>query len=340
MPNGVKTISVPTVGIKDVARLAGVSPATVSRALGGGPISEALRKQVEDAVKASGYRPNLAARRLRSQQSGTIGLIVADICNPFFTAVSRAVEAAAWKRGLRVIFCNTDEDPEREADVLSHMAEERLAGLILAPTRGTHTATAPIAVDCPVVLIDRVAPGNRHDAVTLDNRVAVDLLVDHIVAQGYRRIGGLFGSTSSTGVERRDAFVAALRRHGLEGEVREMTPQTPTGHAAAADWLGRADRPDALIASNGLLLMGIVKAAQEAGLRMPEQLAIAGFDDEPWTQLVEPGITVVAQPTDDIGRSAMGLLAERIDHPDQPQRRIVLAPRLIARGSTAARTAS
>ena len=125
------------VGIKDVARAAGVSPATVSRALGHGPVSAEVRAKVAEAVRLSGYRPNLSARRLRSQDSQTIGLIVADISNPFFTAVARAVEDAAYQAGLRVILCNTDENPEKEAMYLNLMEEERVTGVIFAPTRVT-----------------------------------------------------------------------------------------------------------------------------------------------------------------------------------------------------------
>jgi len=338
MPKEVKTISGSApVGIKDVARLAGVSPATVSRALSGGPISEALRKQVEDAVRASGYRPNLAARRLRSQHSGTVGLIVADIRNPFFTALSRAVEAAAYDAGLRVIFCNTDENPEREAMYLRLMQEERITGLIFAPTRTMLEQLDPSQLDCPVTLVDRVDAAGLYDGVSLDNRLSMDRLVDHLIANGYRRIGGLFGATSSTGLERRQGFVAAMQRHGLPAPFRQISPDPESGQREARDWLSQSERPEALIASNSLLLMGILKAARSLELTVPGDLAIAGFDNEPWTDLVEPGITVIEQPTDDIGRAAMTLLFERIKSPDQAVRRVVLGGKLIVRGSTARR---
>ena len=183
-----------TTSVKDVARAAGVSPATVSRALGKGPISEALRAQVLEAVRTTGYRPNLAARRLRSQDSGTIGLIVADIGNPFFTGVAKAVEEAAYQAGLRVILCNTDEDPAREAIYLRLMQEERVTGLILAPTRTTADRLATQPLEVPTVLIDRAGPPGRFDCVLLDNEAASAALVDHLVAQGHRRIAGLFGS--------------------------------------------------------------------------------------------------------------------------------------------------
>jgi len=331
-----KTIPKGSVGIKDVARAAGVSPATVSRALGGGPISDALREQVEAAVRATGYRPNLAARRLRSQHSGTIGLIVADIRNPFFTAVGRAVEAAAYQAGLRVILCNTDEDPEREAMYLRLMQEERITGLILAPTRQTWESLVRRTLDFPVVFIDRAGNGGVHDAVVLNNAEASAELVDHLAERGYRRIAGLFGNTSSTGLQRAEGYAEAMRRHGLTPQPRLIAPTAEAAAGAVAAWLDETPRPDALIASNSLLLMGALKTLRAHGLRVPNDVALAGFDNESWTELVEPGITVIEQPVEEIGQTAMNLLFERLKNPALPVRKLVLAGRCIVRGSTAA----
>ena len=227
------------VGIRDVARAAGVSTATVSRALGRGPVSEALREQVEAAVRATGYRPNLSARRLRSQATRTIGLIVADIRNPFFTAVSRAVEDAAFGADMRVILCNTDEDPAREAMYLRLMEEERVTGVIFAPTVATTAGLGEREFDFPVVLIDRVGPPGAYDSVVLDNVAACSDLVDHLAGNGYRQIGGFFGSTSSTAHERRAGYEAAMRRHGLTPEIRTLAPNA---FAVAAELVAVAGR--------------------------------------------------------------------------------------------------
>lgn len=326
-----------TVGIRDVARAAGVSTATVSRALGRGPVSDALREQVEAAVRATGYRPNLSARRLRSQSAQTVGLIVADIRNPFFTAVSRAVEDAAFASGMRVILCNTDEDPAREAMYLRLMEEERVTGVIFAPTESTAAALHERPLGFPVVLIDRTGPPGTHDSVVLDNVAAGAALVDHLAAQGFSRIGGLFGSTSSTGRERRAGYEAAMARHGFVPATRTVAPNAEAAEAAARRWLAEDDRPEALVLSNGLILMGAVRAARALGLAVPGALALAGFDNEPWTDLVEPGLTVVEQPVSEIGAQAMRLLFERIEGPDQPVRKVMLSGRMIARGSTRGR---
>lgn len=321
-------------GIKDVARQAGVSVATVSRVLGNGPVSPALRAKVEEAVRVTGYHPNLSARRLRSQHSQTIGLIVSDIRNPFFTAVSRAVEDAAYQAGMRVILCNTDETPEREAMYLRLMQEERVTGLIFAPTRAVQKHMAAHPIEVPVVLIDRAGPPGLHDSVVLDNAAAASQLVEHLLKNGYRRIGGLFGDTSSTGIERHDGYVAAMAQAGLPHQARFLAPNAETAEAEISRWLSQPDRPEALIASNGLFLMGAVRAVRKAGLGLPDGLALAGFDNEAWTELVGPGLTVIEQPVQDIGRTAMALLFERLRDPEAPIRKIMLTGRCIPRGST------
>jgi LacI family fructose operon transcriptional repressor len=324
-----------TVSIKDVARAAGVSPATVSRALGTGPVSQQLRDQVAAAVRETGYRPNLSARRLRSQHTQTIGLIVADISNPFFTAVARAVEDAAYQAGLRVILCNTDENPEREAMYLKLMEEERVTGVIFAPTRVTAERMSRQPAPYPMVLIDRAPQGGGRDAVVLDNAAAAGLLVEHLAAQGFTRIAGLFGNASTTGIERHAGYQAAMRRLGLPPAETFIAPSIAAAAAEIGGWFARGETPEAVIASNGLLLLGIVRAMRAAGKTTPQDLAVAGFDNETWTELVGPGLTVIEQPVAEMGASAMRLLLDRLDAPEAATRKVVLSGRCVVRGSTA-----
>lgn len=321
-------------GIKDVARAAGVSPATVSRVLGSGPVSEELRAKVEEAVKATGYRPNLSARRLRSQNTRTIGLIVADIRNPFFTAVSRVVEDLAYAKGMRVVLCNTDENPEREAFYLRSMQEERVTGLIATPTRAMLERLQKVQLlDLPMILVDRTLPQSRFDSVIIDNQQAASQLIDHLVATGRRRIAGIFGSSSSTGQERYVGYCTALRKHGLETLGHLVRPYALEAERLFAE-IWQTHRPDAIIASNSVLATGLLRAVHALGLRVPQDLALAAFDDEPWTSLVNPGLTVVAQPVDQIGHEAMSLLFDRIRTPAAPPRIVQLTSRLIIRGSS------
>jgi LacI family fructose operon transcriptional repressor len=324
-----------SVKIKDVAALAGVSVATVSRALGSGPVSADLRERVEQAVAQLGYRPNLSARRLRSQHSHTVGLIVSDIRNPFFTAVSRAVEDAAYRAGMRVILCNVDEDDKKEEMYLRLMQEERVSGVIFSPTNATARRFRPDRFEFPVVMIDRSGPPGLTDAVVLDNPLAARQLVEHLIGRGYRKIGGLFGNSSTTGAERAAGYEAALLEKGLPVSARFVAPSIEAAEEAVKAWLAEPARPDALIASNGLLLQGAVRALMDAGLSIPGDVALAGFDNDTWTGLVGKGLTVIEQPVYDIGALAMEMLLSRLENPALAKRKLVLNGVLLERGSTA-----
>jgi LacI family fructose operon transcriptional repressor len=337
--NGKRFHQAMTLRIKDVAQAAGVSVTTVSRVLSNnGPVRDSVRRRVLDAIERLGYRPNAAARRLRSGVTATIGLIVSDVRNPFFTEVSRAVEDAAYREGLRVILCNTDENPEKEAMYLRLMQEERVTGVIFSPTREMAQRFDAAAYDFPLVMIDRAAPAGRVDAVTLDNRDAAARLVEHLVERGHTHIVGLFGNASTTGLERHDGFAAALARHGLPVRAEFVEPNADAALARVGAWLDESShaRPDAVFASNGLLLLGAFRALRARGLMRPQALALAGFDNDAWTELVESGVTVVAQPVYEIGKSAMSLLMQRLAEPGMPPRTLVLPGEMIVRGSTAA----
>ncbi|WP_128293685.1 LacI family DNA-binding transcriptional regulator [Afifella aestuarii] len=325
-----------SISIKDVAEKAGVSVATVSRVLSEGPVRADTKERVHAAIKALGYRPNLSARRLRTQHAQTIGLIVSDIRNPFFTAVGRGVEDAAYRAGMRVLLCNTDENVERERMYLRLMQEERVTGLILAPTLAMLDQLQKSPLQFPAVLIDRAGAGGLYDSVVLDNREAANTLVEHLFDEGYRRIGGVFGQTSATGLERRDGYCASMKARGLTPDPRLLPPTVDAGERAMSEWLSGPDAPEAIIASNGLLLMGVVKAAQRLGRAIPSDLAVAGFDNEHWTEVVGPGLTVIEQPVHDIGRNAMSLLFDRLQNPGLAPRKVVLSGRCIVRGSTLA----
>ncbi len=322
-------------GIKDVALAAGVSTATVSRVLsGGGTVRRELREKVLEAVAKLGYRPNLAARRLRSSRTDTIGLIVSDVRNPFFTGISRAVEDMAYQQGMRVILCNSDEDPKKEAMYLGLMKDEKVSGVIFSPTLATSRKFNVASYPFPFVVIDRPTLTGMTDGVVLDNHSAARLLVNHLVSQGYRHIGGIFGSTSATGLARREGFQEALKQFGLAGSSRLVAPTALAAQAEITDWLARADCPEAFLVSNGLFLLGALQAIRTAGLRIPDDIALVGFDDDPWTALVDPGLTVIAQPVHEIGRTAMELLLQRIENPERPVRVVELAGRLVVRGSS------
>jgi LacI family fructose operon transcriptional repressor len=322
-----------SIRIKDVAEVAGVSVATVSRVLGSGPVSADLRDRVEAAVRSTGYRPNLSARRLRSQHSRTIGLIVSDIRNPFFTTLSRAVEDAAYRAEMRVVLCNTDENPDREAMYLRLMQEERVTGLVYAPTRIGSARLADMTFDFPVVMVDRSGPAGTYDEVLIDNSAAIDALIGDLHARGCRRIGGLFGRTSFTAEERRRGYVAAMTARGLTPEARSVVPTAAAATEEFGRWLAEDDHPKAFVGSNGQIVLGMARAARAAGLALPDDVLLAGFDNEIWTEMIGGGMSVVEQPVEELGRSAMDLLFRRLDRPDVAPCKIMLSARLVTRAA-------
>ena len=328
------------VSIKDVAEAAGVSTATVSRVLSNGlHVRPEVRERVMAAVERLGYRPNLVARSLRSQQSNTIGLIVSDISNPFFTALSRAVEDAAYEQGFSVLLCNTDENPEKEAIYLNLMKDTSVAGAIMSPTRQTIASFADTRLPFPIVTVDRPISDSDVDAVLLDNVDAAYRLTTHLIEQGYRRIAALC-SEMSTGLERQLGYEKALRAHSLVPKseyMKYISPRSGAGYSATLKMIDLAEPPDALFTVNSLIAVGALQAIRERNLTIPEDIALVTFDETTWASLVQPAITLIDQPTYEIGKTAAELLLQRTADPGRPTRQVILKGRLIVRGSSAPR---
>ncbi len=327
--------------IKDVARRAGVSSATVSRVLADKPhVRSELRERVWQAVEELGYQPSRVARSLRSQQSQIIGLIISDIQNPFFTAIVRAVEDAAHERGFSIFLCNSDEDPEKERMYLDLMRAENVAGIIASPTRETVDSFDNILdAEVPVVEIDRRTLNAETDTVLLNNVEAAYELVSHLIADGHQRIGGVIGvSEATTGRERLQGYLEALADHGIEAapELKiQVPPREEHGFEATMRLLELSDPPTVVFTGNNLLTIGALKALHRKNLRIPDEVGIAGFDEMEWASLVKPGLTVIEQPTYEIGRTAAELLLKRLEDPSRPPREVTLKGRLIVRQSCA-----
>lgn len=293
-----------TVGIKEIAAAAGVSIATVSRHLSGKTIRPAYRARVEEALSRLDYRPNLAARRLRSGDAGLIGLVVPDIGNPFFVALIRAVETLAWHEGLRVILCNSDEDPSREGRLLSMLEDERVSGILIAPAIGSSALDTAL----PHVLVDRTFPGAAHDAVLLDNAGAVASLVDILQAEGRRQILGLFGQSRTTAEERRRGFTERIAYYGLPLSTLTV-PHDPVARRLLVRTTIDATELDAVVCGDSLILLDAAIALGESPGRA---VRLAGFDAADWQRLIllEP-ITIV-QPVEEIAHAALALLIARM----------------------------
>lgn len=325
--------------IKDVAKTAGVSTATVSRVLANNaPIKPETRNRVLKAVADLNYRPNRIARSLRAQKSTKIGLVVSDIRNPFFTAIGRAVEDAAYEKGYSVLMCNTDENPEKEELYLNLLYDENVAGVIFSPTHQFNIASQTYNQKMPFVIIDRAIDSSDVDMVLLDNVAAAYELTEHLINNGYKKLAGLFGDASTTGQERSRGFHKALKDHHLAPVAAHfVAARIQQGYETSMALLSGSNRPDAIFTSNSMLTAGVYQAARESKLKVPTDLAVVGFDETTWGALVDPAITVIAQPNEEIGRTATELLFQRIREPARSPKTVILKGSLIARGSSARR---
>ena len=327
--------------IKDVAEVAGVSTATVSRVLSNSlHVRPELRERVMAAVEKLEYRPNLVARSLRSQHSNTIGLIVSDIRNPFFTSISRAVEDTAYDQGFSVFLCNTDENPEKEAIYLNLMQDANVEGVIFSPTRQAVANFSTSNINFSMVVVDRSIPNGDVDVVLLDNVDAAYRLTTHLITNGYQRIAALCGEMSTTGQERYSGYEKALRAHGLSPiaeHVKYVQPRIEAGYTAALKMIDAVQPLDAIFTTNSLLAAGALEAIRERDLAIPDDMALVTFDETTWASLVQPAITLIAQPTYEIGRTATELLLQRVADPNRPTRQVILKGQLLVRGSSAPR---
>lgn len=305
--------------IHDVARLAGVSVATVSNALNEArPVAGETRARVLRAVEALGYSPSAAARSMRGQRSGLIGLIVADITNPFFTSLVQSVERAANAQGSAVLLCNSDEDHDREEKHLQLLRTQRVDGIILAATghQSAGRAAALAQLRVPIVLVDRGLPEFGLDAVILDNRRAALEATRHILGFGHRRVAMIAGpSTVSTGADRLAGYREALLEAGVpyEGKwVHDAGFREERAYDAACAMLAERERPTAIFAANNLIAIGVMRAIADSRLRCPEDVSVVSIDDFPWANAFRPRLTTVAQPVAAMGESAVRLLMNRI----------------------------
>ncbi len=325
--------------MREVAALAGVSIKTVSRVVRGeAGVSPELAARVTDAAAMLDYRHNLAASTLRGhgQKTAAIGLVLMDVANPFASTLHRAVEDFAHGRGTLVFAVSSDENPARQREVLDALLTRRVDGLIVMPVGADHgTLIHERKRGTPVVFVDRLPTADEIDSVTTDNRAGARRAVEHLAAQGHRRIAYLGDLHKIWTAEQRYAGY-------IEGLAHSGTPLDPTlicadlhspeaAEAATEALLSRPDRPTALFSAQNLVTAGVLRAIQRRNLH--HRIAVIGFDDLPLAELLTPALTAVTQDPALIGRTAAELLFARLDGDQSPPRRRVIPTRLLARGS-------
>jgi LacI family transcriptional regulator len=333
--------------LNDLAREVGVHPSTVSRVLSGDPsarVASETRARILDLAATTGYRPNRLARSLKLQRTHIIGMLIPDVANPFFSLLFRAVEDEAGAAGYNVILCNTDDSPARFEQHLNSLGEGHVDGLLIATAHRRDERIAALrARGMPYVLVNRRRDADDDCWVIADDRQGAHLAVDHLVGLGHRRIAHIAGAPDiSTTALRRASFREALAKHGLpvdeqlvvEGGLTEATGELGMAQILA---IPPSERPTGIFAANDLAALGAIESARAAGLRVPEDLSIVGYNDTPLAGHSQPGLTTVRVPLYEMGRRATQILIEWLGRGEQPDRagaQVNLPVELVVRGST------
>ncbi len=332
--------------IADVASEAGVHPSTVSRVLNdhaGTTVRPATRERVVAVAERLGYRPSAIARGLRLQQTMTLGMLVPDITNPFFSPMIKGAEEAALARGYNMILCNSEDDPEREAAYLRLLRQRQVDGLLIASSQMADQTIAELRdqEELPFVLLNRATRVAGDLAVVVDNRAAALEAVAHLATLGHRRVGHIAGpQTTTTGSERLEGYRAGLLAFGLMDDpalvVEAEAFSVEAGSAALAKMLASGSRPTAVFAANDLIAIGIYQRLRDVGVVVPRGMSVVGFNDIPLAGLLEPALTTVRVPQLEMGAAGADLLIDRLEGRPIDRVRVTLATSLVVRASTSA----
>lgn len=325
------------VTITQVAAHAGVSIASASRALNGQIASAETIEKVRNAASHLGYVADATAQSLKRGRTDQLAYAVADIGNPVYVEMMTAIEQVVSSSGYRLVLSSTGT-ASSSVDVVRDLGRGYVDGMILSPLRVTDELLAALtATPVPVVVLGRLPDGAGLDTVRADSLTAMRLLVDHLVAEGRRDIAFVNGPADTTpGMYRRDGFAAAAAAHpqvSTRGiEARDFT--ITAGYAAALELLQHDHRPDAIVAANDLIGIGVLRAADDLGLSVPDDLSVTGVDNTELAGVVRPGLTTVDLGAEERGRVAAELLLARIGEPSRAAHTVTVEPSLVIRGSS------
>ncbi|MGF9713784.1 LacI family DNA-binding transcriptional regulator [Paenibacillus naphthalenovorans] len=320
--------------IKDVAKHAGVSTATISRVLNGsGYVSEDVRRQVLASVKELNYRPNAIARSLKQEKSRSIGMILPDMSNPYFMTIARTIQQRLVAEGYRLLFMDSDENPDKEREALDALLSNRVEGLLLAGTGGNKEQLRQlIGSGIPVVLVDRCVPGVSADLVMEDNRGPVRQAMEYLVSAGHRHIGMIHGpKTISTALERYEAAVRALQEAGFQvGEeyVYSGDFSRKSGKQAIQKLMKLPVPPTAVFSANNEMTFGLYLGLQEMGIGLDE-VEVVSFGDLDFSSLFKHRLSVIMQHPESIGDSAAGILLDKLLHQKSAMENRIIIPQFV-----------
>jgi LacI family transcriptional regulator len=328
--------------IHDVAKLAGVAPITVSRVINNtGYLSQETKERVEAAIAQLGYVPNTLARSLRSKRTNTLALVITDITNPFWTTVARGVEDKASDSGFTVFFCNTDESEVEEKKYVQALLQKQVDGILLVPAHNTPDSVEYIKRNgTQVVILDRRIPGIQADIVRSDSIHGSYILTQLLIENGHRRIAILGGPKGiSTADDRMEGYYKALYDAGIteqpQGYVLCGSYTHESGYEMALQAIDLDPRPTAFVAANNFIANGAMRALADAGIQVPDEIALVGFDDIPSALNAVPFMTVASQPAYEMGQKATEILLSRLNGIEKDSyQEVVLPVSLIKRQSS------
>jgi LacI family transcriptional regulator len=329
--------------IRRVAELASVSLGTVSNVLNHPHlVSEHTRRRVEQAIAETGFVRNGSARQLRAGHSPLIGLIVLDVSNPFFTEVARGVEDAANATGSIVILCNSDDSVTKEQHYLQSLEEQRVQGLLITPVSNSEASVQQLRRHgIAVVFLDHPSRSPDLCSVAVDDVLGGELAATHLFAQGHRRIGFLHGPATIRQIaERQRGVRRAVKRFGLDPQrallnITVPGQNTSEGEASVEALFASEPRPTAVFCANDLLALGLIRGLAKQGIRVPEDLAVVGYDDVDFANVLSPPLTTIRQPKYELGYKAAQLLLEETQYPEHHTHdQVLFRPELLVRESS------
>ncbi|MDH2068989.1 ribose operon transcriptional repressor RbsR [Pantoea sp. GD03673] len=326
--------------MKDVARLAGVSTSTVSHVINNNRfVSEGVREKVEQAIRHLNYAPSALARSLKINQTHTIGMLLTTSSNPFYAEVVRGVEESCYQRGYSLILCNTAGDEERMNRSLETLMQKRVDGLLIMCTE-SHLPSADILnryPSVPTVMMDWAPFEGRGDIIQDNALLGGELATQHLIDSGYTRIACIAGPQDKTPARMRlEGYRNAMTKSGLEilpGYIVNGDFEFQGGYNGMVELLALETPPEAVFTSNDAMAVGVYHALYQAGIQVPQQMAVMGYDDIELARYLTPPLSTIHQPKDALGELAIDTLIHRLSEPDASQQTLVLTPELVMRGS-------
>ena len=327
--------------IKDVAKLSGISKSTVSRVINNkGYVSDEKRELVLKAMKELEYSPNLAARRLRGQLTTTIGVIVPKITNPFFSYLVDAIERAAYEQGYQVMIFQSNEDLQKELTFLNLLKTKQVDGIIMTAVENDWANVRPFLKYGPIVLCNVFIENSSVPIVRLNQYKGTYDSIRYLLESGYKKIAyctGGFYSKEGKGRERNLGFQKAMEEAAIPIHPNWIFVDKHTiddGRQVLKDIMKMKERPTAVFTGSDEVASGMIAEANANGIKVPDDLAIMGFDDQPIAQVVSPKLTTIKQPVDQLGAKAVEVMIEKLNYADAPDHYLELPIEMIIRQST------